>query len=111
MDNVMALKNRVMRRIYLIWFARKIARPVVVELSLFVAAVSAVAYHISCFQVLKNAFNSSESFFTIHKFFLNNFMLAHWFHEVLILGTLAVTILLFWELFRKKESRTTVLAS
>jgi hypothetical protein len=95
------LKKRIMRRIYVLWFFRKATSFLALEIYGFVIFVSFALYHISFFDVVRNAFSPTASYSTLHVFLFHNFMVTGLLHETLILGTMAMTLILGWELFRK----------
>jgi len=97
------LKNRIMRRVYAIWFFKKATSFFAVKIYLFIAMLSAAVYRISFFDVAKNAFNSSNSFFTIPQFFLSNFLAVDWTHHILPFGVMSMTLILAWDLFRMRK--------
>jgi sensor histidine kinase YesM len=95
-----------MRRVYLIWTFRKAASPFGLELFAFAAIFSLALYHISFFDVMRNAFNSYHSFLYMPKFFLDNFLMTDLIHESIIVGLMVVVFILAWDLFRKRESHS-----
>lgn len=97
------IKIRIMRRVYLIWFFRKTTSSLAFKFYSFVAIFSMAAYHISFFDVIKNALNSSSSFFTLHRFFLNNFLAADLTDHILPLGVILTAIILVFGFFNPKK--------
>ncbi len=97
------LKNKIMRRVYAIWFFRKITSAVFVETFIFAAMLLAAVSCISFLSVMRNALNSSNSVYSLSNFFLNNFLIADAISKSLVLGMMIMTLILGWELFKKKN--------
>lgn len=74
MDNVI-LKKRIMRRIYVIWFLRKLTSPFCIELFLIIVLIFFGSNYISFVSVLENAYNSLNlsSPMSLPRFVLDNF--------------------------------------
>lgn len=73
MDNVI-LKKRIMRRIYVIWFLRKLTSPFVFECIGLIVLVIVGSSYISFMDVFRNAYNSSlSSPMSLPRFALDNF--------------------------------------
>jgi hypothetical protein len=96
-----------MRRVYAIWFFRKITSAIFVETFIFAGMLFVAFSFISFFNVMKNAFNSSSSVYSLSNFFLNAFVNAKIISQMLFLGLIAVALILGWELlFKKRDSQS-----
>lgn len=72
MDSVM-LKRNVMRRVYAVWFLRRVAPMLALELALVVGVAVGVLTHISPRAILLNALAASSGLFDFVQFFIDNF--------------------------------------
>ncbi len=95
------LKNRIMRRVYTIWFFRKITSPLVLKIATPFIFFSLALYHIHFFAVLKNAVGSSNSFYDISRYFYNSFWTAEIPEQFIFLSLITITLAFIWDLFRK----------
>ena len=92
-------RKRIMRRVYFIWFAKKIFPYLLIELTLFASFFYLIGRYVFVSKVLQYASqilanNSIDpaiwSVFALHVFFKTEFVV-----QLSILGSLAVTILIF----------------
>lgn len=67
------LKNRIMRRVYFVWFSRNVLPLLAVELVLLVGVVAGVFTQISVKHVLLNAITASDGALAFLLFFVDNF--------------------------------------
>lgn len=99
------LKKKIMKRVYAIWLFRKITSPVFIETFVFAGMLFAAASFISFFNVMKNAFNSSSSVYSLSIFFLNALVNADTISQLLFLGMMMAVLIIGWELlFKKRDS-------
>lgn len=89
MDNISQnLKSKTMRRIYAVWFFKKLTSPFVVEL-FFLAAIF---FGLTAYVSLKNIFNNTPSVFSpgaVAGFFASAFYETEMIVRVLFVGMLA----------------------
>ncbi len=94
-----SLRKKIMRRVYFIWFVKKIAPYVLIELALFASSLYLIGHYVFVSKVLEYAAqiwgNSSIdpavwSGFALHLFFKTRFIV-----QLSILGSLAMIILVF----------------
>jgi len=101
------LKKKIMRRVYAIWFFRKITSPFTIEIFIFMAILVASVSYISFFNVMRNAFNSSNSVYSLSNFFLNAFVNADAVAQLLSFGMIMAALILGWELlFKRRNSQS-----
>lgn len=94
------MKIRIMRRVYTIWFFRKLTSPLFIKNFIFVVFFAGAIYHISFFHIFKNTFSSSGSFLGIPQFIFNNFLLTDTVHQILILGIIIMVSIFFSDMIR-----------
>lgn len=105
------IKNKIMRRIYAVWFYKKLTSSFAVEL-FFLAAIF---FGLTAYVSLKNIFNNTPSVFSpvaVAGFFASAFYQAEMIVQILFVGMLASLIFLLKDvknlisrlLFRKKET-------
>lgn len=105
------LKKKIMRRIYALWFYKKITSPFAAELFFLVAIFFGLTAYVS----LKNIFNNTPSVFSpgaVAGFFASAFYQTEMIVQVLFVGMLASLIFLLkdiknliWRLlFKKKQT-------
>jgi hypothetical protein len=97
------VKKKIMRRIYLIWFFRKITSPVFIEGFVFAAMLFLAVSYISFLNVMRNAFNASSSVFSLPEFFVNSFISADTISKLLLVGIIFMALILSRELLFKKR--------
>jgi len=100
--NVLVLKNRIMRKIYFIWFLRKLTSVFAIKIAVPVVLLSLSIYRIHFFNVFKNAIDSSSSFYDIPSFFFNSFWAAEIFDQFIVLGLVAFVGAIVWDIFKKR---------
>lgn len=97
------LKKKIMRRVYAIWFFKKITSPFVVEMISFVALLLWTTVYVSPANVLNNL-PSISSPFPVANFFISAFSETELITKILFIGMFVSVIFLMKDLlFRKKE--------
>lgn len=97
------LKNRIMRRVYLIWLVRKITGALTLEIFAFAAIISILfSFYVSFFDVMKNAFNGHSSLYDFSAYFFSSFLMTDLISQTLILGAIAVFILFNREIIKNQ---------
>ena len=99
------LKKRIMRRVYLVWFARS----VYAKLAVFGAILVAASLHISFVHVFSNTVNASSGFLLSAKYLTSSFLAADIVSKFLFAGMLAAVFMMGKDLFKlKKENHLLV---
>lgn len=99
------LKKRIMRRIYLIWFARS----VYAKMAIFGAILIASSLHISFAHVFYNTVNASSGFLLSAKYLTSSFAAADIVSKFLLAGILIVVFMTGRDLFKPKLKRENTL--
>jgi hypothetical protein len=94
------VKKKIMRKVYAIWFFRQLARPVFIEAVLLSFLIFLASRYIYVFSVMRNAFNSSDSVYSLSGFFVRNFMIADTISQLIALGLFATLMFLGKDLFK-----------
>ena len=95
------LKKRIMRRVYLVWFARS----VYAKLAVFGAILVAASLHISFVHVFSNTVNASSGFLLSAKYLTLSFAAADIVSKFLFAGMLMAVFMMGRDLFKiKRES-------
>ncbi len=95
------LKNRILWRIYVLWFFRRIMPLIVLQVALFALALKVFARYVFVSKVFRNAALMSEfSYWDVLKFIYNAFINTHPLTQVVILIILGVVALLIRDLVR-----------
>ena len=98
-NNKHSLRGRIMRQVYFIWFAKKIFPYLLIELTLFASFLYLIGHYVFVSKVLQYASqilanNSIDpaiwSAFALHIFFKTELVV-----QLAVLGSLAITILVF----------------
>lgn len=105
------LKKKIMRRVYAIWFYKKITSPFALELISFAALLLWMTVYVSPANVLNNA-PSVSSPFPAANFFISAFSETELITKILFIGMFVSAIFLMKDLritisrllFRKKET-------
>jgi len=105
------LKKKIMRRVYAIWFFKKITSPFALELISFAALLLWMTVYVSLSNVLNNV-PSISSPFPAANFFISAFYETEMIVKIILIGMLALLIFLMKDLritilrllFRKKET-------
>lgn len=98
------LKKKVMRQVYAIWLFRKISSPIFIEIVILSILVFLASKYIYVFRVMRNAFNATDSVYSLPGFFVRNFMIADAISKLITIG-LIITILFFGkDLLKKREA-------
>lgn len=90
------LKNRIMRRVYAVWFFRKLTSPFAVETLAFFVMLVWMSVHVSFGSVLANARPTFGSPFSVTNFFIN----AFWSTEFATKALFLVSAVLFFATLR-----------
>ena len=99
------LKKRIMRRVYLVWFARS----VYAKLAVFGVILVAASLHISFVHVFSNTVNASSGFLLSAKYLTSSFLAADIVSKFLFAGMLAAVFMMGKDLFKlKKENHLLV---
>lgn len=96
------LKKRIMRRVYLVWFARSIYA----KMAVFGAILLAANLHISFVHVFFNTVNASSGFLLSAKYLTSSFMAADIISKSLFVGMLAAIFIIGKDLFKFKRENT-----
>lgn len=94
-------RRKIMRRVYTTWFLRTYYARALVIAVLF----SLVAVKISFFDVLRNATQSSDSFFLFLRFSVANFAAADAYSRLLLTALLSAVVALGWEFVVNRRSQ------
>ena len=89
-DGQAALKQRVMRRVYTIWFWKSVAPLLAVEGILLVGVTAGVLTQISLRQIFLNALASSDGLQAFVQFFVDNFFVKSMQSRLLAVAYLAL---------------------
>lgn len=96
------LKKRIMRRVYLIWFARSVYAKMAVLGAILIAA----SLHISFLHVFSNTVNASSGFLLSAKYLTSSFAAADIVSKFLFIGMIVAVFIMGKDLFKlKKENR------
>ena len=99
MDNL--LKKRIMRRVYLVWFARSIYA----KLAVFGVILVAASLHISFVHVFSNTVNASSGFLLSAKYLTSSFAAADIISKSLFVIMLMTVFIMGKDLLKfKRES-------
>ncbi|RJQ37144.1 hypothetical protein C4552_01395 [Candidatus Parcubacteria bacterium] len=85
-----ALKQRVMRRVYTVWFWKSVAPLLAVEGVLLVGVAAGVMTQISLRQILLNALAASDGLTAFVQFFVDNFFVKSMQSRLLVIAYLAI---------------------
>ena len=95
------LKKRIMRRVYLVWFARSIYA----KMAVFGAILFAASLHISFFHVFYNTVNASSGFLLSAKYLTSSFAAADIVSKSLFVVMLMAVFIMGRDLLKfKRES-------
>ena len=95
------LKKRIMRRVYLVWFARSIYA----KMAIFGAILFAASLHISFVHVFSNTVNASSGFLMSAKYLTSSFAAADIVSKSLFVVMLMAVFIMGRDLFKfKRES-------
>ncbi len=100
--NTLIFKKRIMRRIYFVWFLRRLISPFMIKIAVPVVLLSLANYHIHFFNVFKNAIDSSSSFYDVPKFFFNSFLATEILDQIMVLGLVFLVGAIVWDIFKKR---------
>lgn len=96
------MKKRIMRRVYLVWFARS----VYAKAAVFGAIMVAASLHISFVHVFSNTVNASSGFLLSAKYLTSSFAAADIVSKFLFIGILIAVFIMGKDLFKfKRENR------
>lgn len=87
------LKKRIMRRIYLIWFARSVYAKIIVLGAVLITA----SFHISFVHVFSNTLNASTDFSQSLNYIFSSFAAADAISKVMSAGIIITAIFVGWE--------------
>lgn len=96
------LKKRIMRRVYLIWFARS----VYAKMAVFGAILFAASLHISFVHVFSNTVNASSGFLLSAKYLTSSFAAADIVSKFLFIGILMALFIMGKDLFKFKRENS-----
>lgn len=96
------MKKRIMRRVYLIWFARSIY----VKIAVFGAILIAASLHISFVHVFSNTVNASSGFLLSAKYLTSSFAAADIVSKFLFIGILIALFIMGKDLFKFKRENS-----
>lgn len=88
------IKQKIMRRVYLIWFFKKITRPFALEIMSFTAISFLLATHISIINVWENSRHMIFSPISISGYMASSFLATEILTKILIVGL--ALVLGFW---------------
>lgn len=94
------LKNRIMRRIYAIWFLRSAYFKVLG----FVSLAFLASFYISFFSVIRNAVSSSYSPGAVFNYMFSSFMAADIVSKTLVVFMIAAIFALGWDIVRRRKT-------
>ena len=97
MDNM--LKKRIMRKVYLVWFARS----VYAKMAVFGAILFAAYLHISFVHVFSNTVNASSGFLLSAKYLTSSFAAADIVSKFLFVVMLMAVFMMGRDLFKLKR--------
>ena len=93
------MKKRIMRRVYLVWFARS----VYAKLAVFGVILVAASLHISFVHVFSNTVNASSGFLLSAKYLTSSFVAADIVSKFLFAGMLMAVFMMVKDLFKLKK--------
>ena len=93
------MKKRIMRRVYLVWFARS----VYAKLAVFGVILVAASLHISFVHVFSNTVNASSGFLLSAKYLTSSFLAADIVSKFLFAGMLMAVFMMVKDLFKLKK--------
>lgn len=96
------LKKRIMRRIYIIWFARSIYA----KIAIFGAILFLANLHISFVHVFSNTMNASSGFLLSAKYLSSSFVAADLVSKFLFVGILIAVFMMGRDLFKFKRENS-----
>ena len=96
------LKKRIMRKVYLIWFARS----VYAKMAVFGAILFAAYLHISFIHVFYNTVNASSGFLLSAKYLTSSFAAADIVSKFLFVGILIAVFMMGRDLFKFKRENS-----
>lgn len=89
------LKSKILWKVYLVWFLKRILPLVVLEVLVIVGALYALAQFVFIEQVVSNAFiNSASNPWRLVKFVFYAFLSTHWFTKIAVVIFLGLGALL-----------------
>ncbi|MBI4919845.1 hypothetical protein HY838_00945 [Candidatus Azambacteria bacterium] len=98
-NNNNSIRERIMRRVYFIWFAKKIAPYILIESALFAGFVFLIGHYVFVSKVMQYAgqilANNSLNPEIWGAFAFNTFFKTRFVVQLSILGSLAMIILMF----------------
>ena len=100
------LKNKIMRRIYTIWFFRSAYFKVLG----FAALAFLASFYISFFSVMRNAVSSSYSPGAVFNYMFFSFITADIASKALVVFMIAAIFALGWDIVRRKTNARVQLA-
>ena len=85
------LTGRIMRRVYAVWFWRRVAPILALELSILAGVAVGVLTQISPRHILLNALTASGDAFTFIQFFIDNFLVKSIQSQLLVAAYAFIT--------------------
>jgi hypothetical protein len=93
------LKNKIMRRVRFVFFAKKVIRPVAFELAFIVALLCLETFLVSIRHVITNA-SGMHDIIGLSNFFIVAFMKTEWTVKALFLGMVFVAIAFLRDVYK-----------
>lgn len=94
------LKNKIMRRVYAIWFFRSAYFKVLG----FVAMAFLTSFYISFFSVMRNAVSSSYSPGAVFNYISSSFMATDIVSKALVVFMIAAIFALGWDIIKRRKA-------
>lgn len=95
------LRNRILWKVYLVWFFRRIVPLIILQLALFILALRFFAKNVFVRQVFRNAYLVSEaSYWSFLKYAALSFLNTNPLTQILILIILGIVALFLRDLIR-----------
>ncbi|KKS11472.1 MAG: hypothetical protein UU66_C0016G0002 [Parcubacteria group bacterium GW2011_GWB1_41_5] len=102
-----ALKKKIMRKVYLIWFLRRISSPFLVKTFFLTAALAEASFYFSLPDIFKNIFLASGNFPTLSGFMIASFQHTDAISKLFFMGLMFLIGLflhqLYISLYRRKQ--------
>lgn len=96
----LSLKNKIMARVYAIWFFRKMTSVFALEVFSFVALFAYLAHCVSLGHIAANFYSSLNSFSSASGFMFSAFSSAELLVKIIFIGLLTASVFMVRDLFK-----------
>lgn len=94
-----SLKKKIMRKVYLIWFLRRISNPFLIKTFFLAAALTESAFYFSLPDIFKNISLVSGNFPTLSGFMISSFQRTDAISKLFFMGIMFLTGLFLHQLY------------